>query len=257
MTSYGARFDKGNSQTTVAEFLRAGAAGASGTVVEPYAIQNKFPYPLIHAYYARGFTLAESFYMSVNGPYQLLIVGDAMCQPFARPPLIEVKLAAEKGTVKGIVPIQLTLKDKSPTAQRFDLYLDGLRVGSLNEPGQIRIDTTKHGDGYHELRFVPVGADSTQANSRVIVPLQFNNQGHEVDIQAKVLGNSIKVQVKASGADKVQLLAFYEIVDEKSGGEFEFSIPIDRVGAGPIVIQAQAKFGSQVVASPPQTIKGK
>jgi hypothetical protein len=255
LTSFGARFDKGNSQTTVAEFLRAGVAGASGTVVEPYAIQNKFPYPLIHAYYTRGFSLAESFYMSVNGPYQLLIVGDAMCQPFARPPLIDVKLAAEKGTVKGIVPIQLTLKDKSPTAQRFDLYLDGLRVGSLNEPGQIRIDTTKHGDGYHELRFVPVGADSTQANSRVIVPLQFNNQGHEANIQAKVLGNAIKVQVKTTGADSVQVLAFNEIVAEKSESEFEVSIPIDQVGAGPIVIQAQAKFGSQVVASPPQTVK--
>ena len=254
LTSYGARFDKGNSQTTVAEFLRAGAAGASGTVIEPYAIQNKFPYPLVHAYYARGFSMAESFYMSVNSPFQLLIVGDAMCQPFARPPLIEVKLTSDQGVVKGTVPIQITLKDKSPAAQRFDLFLDGLRVGSVGEPGQIRIDTTKHADGYHELRFVPVGADSTQATSRVIVPIRFNNQGHETRMEAKLMGDAIQVKVMAAGAESVQVLAFQEVVAEKSEAEFEISIPLAAVGAGPIVLQAQAKFGSQVVASPPQTI---
>ncbi|MDP1562354.1 MAG: hypothetical protein Q8M16_13325 [Pirellulaceae bacterium] len=255
LTSYGAIFDKGNGQTTVAEFLRGGAAGASGTIVEPYAIQNKFPYPLVHAYYARGFSLAESFYMSVNGPYQLLIVGDAMCQPFVRPPLIEVKMDAEQGVVKGNVPIQLTLKDKSPAVQRFDLFMDGLRVGSVGEPGQIRIDTTKHADGYHELRFVPVGADSTQATSRVIVPISFNNHGHSASIEAKVLGKSLQVKVKASGAESVQILISNEIVAEKSESEFEVSLPIEPLGAGPIVLQAQAKFGEQVVNSPPQTVK--
>lgn len=255
LTSYGAIFDKGNSQTTVAEFLRAGAAGASGTIVEPYAIQNKFPYPLIHAYYARGFSLAESFYLSVNGPYQLLVVGDAMCQPFARPPVVEVKLGTEQDSVKGIVPIQLTLKDKSPAAQRFDLFMDGLRVGSVGEPGQIRIDTTKHSDGYHELRFVPVGADSPQATSRVIVPLNFNNHGHSTSMEAKVLGKNVVVKVKATGAESVQIWAFNELVAEKSEPEFEVSVPLEKLGAGPIVLQAQAKFGEQVVASSPQTVK--
>lgn len=254
LTSYGAVFDKGHSQTTIAEFLRAGVAGASGTVVEPYALQPKFPFPMIHAYYARGFSLAEAFYMSVNGPYQLLVVGDALCQPFAKPPLMDLKFGSEQKVVKGNVPIQLNLRDKSPLAQRFDVYMDGLRVGSVAEPGQIRIDTTKHPDGYHELRFVAIGADSPQATSRSIVPLQFDNHGRAVALEAKALGKNVQVKVKAQGADSVQVFAFHEVVGEKNEGEFELTVPTSQLGAGPIVIQAVATYGDEVVASPPQTV---
>lgn len=254
LTSWGARFDDGNSQTTVGEFLRAGAGGAAGTVVEPYAIQNKFPYPLIHAYYARGFSLAEAFYLSVNGPYQLLVVGDAICQPFSRPPLIEVKLTAEQGKVKGNVPITLGMRDNSPTVQRIDLYMDGLRVGAVGEAGLIQIDTTQHADGYHELRFVPVGADSTQASSRVVVPLQFNNQGHETKLAAKVEGDVVRVRVQATGAQAIKVFAFQELLEQRDEASFELTVPRAKLGSGPVVLQAVANFGEQAVASAPQTV---
>lgn len=71
-------------QTPLTEFLRNGAAGASGTVTEPLAIQAKFPDPFIQVYYAQGFSLAEAFYLSVRGPYQLLIVGDPLCRPWGK-----------------------------------------------------------------------------------------------------------------------------------------------------------------------------
>ena len=38
---------------------------------------------LAQLHYARGCSLAESFYQSISGPYQLLIVGDPLCQPWA------------------------------------------------------------------------------------------------------------------------------------------------------------------------------
>ncbi|MFN5917873.1 MAG: TPR end-of-group domain-containing protein, partial [Planctomycetota bacterium] len=72
-----------SSQTKATELLRFGAAAASGTVTEPYALQFKFPLPSLHAYYAKGMTAAEAFYATVQSPYQLLILGDPMCQPFA------------------------------------------------------------------------------------------------------------------------------------------------------------------------------
>ena len=83
LTSFGAHFGT-NSQTKLTALLAAGAAGSSGTVREPFAIQAKFPTPLLHAYYADGCTLAEAYYQSVRGPYQLLIVGDPLCRPFPR-----------------------------------------------------------------------------------------------------------------------------------------------------------------------------
>jgi hypothetical protein len=61
-------------QTPLSDFLRQGAAGASGTIAEPYAIQAKFPLPSLQLHYARGCSLAEAFYQSISGPYQILIV---------------------------------------------------------------------------------------------------------------------------------------------------------------------------------------
>ncbi len=87
-TSFGGVMTAGADQTPLSEFLRYGAAGASGTVTEPYAIPHKFPSPMIQVHYARGCTLAEAFYQSVHGPYQLLIVGDPLCRPWADIPQV-------------------------------------------------------------------------------------------------------------------------------------------------------------------------
>ena len=80
------RFRPEADQTPISELLRYGAAGSSGTVNEPFAIQNKFPYAMVQVHYARGCTLAESFYQSVYGPYQLIVVGDPLCRPWANIP---------------------------------------------------------------------------------------------------------------------------------------------------------------------------
>ena len=62
-------------------------------MIEPYSIQAKFPHPGIHVHYCRGASLAEAFYQSVNAPYQLLVVGDPLCQPWATIP----QVAATRG----------------------------------------------------------------------------------------------------------------------------------------------------------------
>ena len=52
LTSYGGAMQESAGQTPLTAFIRAGAAGSSGTVTEPYAIQAKFPYPFMHVHYA-------------------------------------------------------------------------------------------------------------------------------------------------------------------------------------------------------------
>ncbi len=75
-TSFGAVFDPNAGQTPLSVFLQYGAAGTSGTVAEPYAYQNKFPYPMVQVHYARGCSMVEAFYQAVYSPFQLLVVGD-------------------------------------------------------------------------------------------------------------------------------------------------------------------------------------
>ncbi len=55
LTSYAGDFDNG-SQTKLTEFLRWGASGSSGAVTEPFSFAEKFPLPLMHYYYALGYS---------------------------------------------------------------------------------------------------------------------------------------------------------------------------------------------------------
>ena len=82
---------------------RAGAAGSSGAVAEPYALQQKFPLATLHVHYREGCSLAESFFQTVAGPYQLLVIGDPLARPYASFAKIDFDAGAR---VKGTIPFQ-------------------------------------------------------------------------------------------------------------------------------------------------------
>ncbi|MFM8891818.1 MAG: hypothetical protein ACKOTB_09410, partial [Planctomycetia bacterium] len=118
LTSFGGVFTPQAGQTPLSAFIRAGAAGSSGTVIEPYALQAKFPHAALHVHDARGATLAEAFYQSVQAPYQLLVVGDPLCRPWATIPRVEVALAAEGREIGTDAPLtgRIELAPASPDA---------------------------------------------------------------------------------------------------------------------------------------------
>jgi tetratricopeptide (TPR) repeat protein len=124
LTSFGAHFGTPG-QTKCTAFLRAGAAGSSGTVREPLAIHQKFPNPFIHLYYADGCSLAEAFYQSIHGPYQLMVIGDGLARPFAK--FREVEVDAPPLPWKG--KVEFTPKSE---ADRFELWVDGKRQEELS-----------------------------------------------------------------------------------------------------------------------------
>lgn len=252
LTSYGGKLDKHN-QTTVAEFLRFGAAGAMGTVVEPYAIQNKFPLPLIHAYYARGFSLVESYYLSVAGPCQTLLVGDPLCQPFAQPPGIEVEGVDPMARVDGTIRLQIKLSEQKTPTKAVDFYFDGRKIGALKS-GNMALDTTRHPDGYHELRFVAIADDRTQATECFHLPLVFNNQGQSVRVRIEQDGNKIRARAEADGADKLTLTMPGQELDSTTDPRKPLVVLTQKTGTGPIAFQVQAQFGDQIVTSQPVVV---
>ena len=67
-TSYGGIMIKDMTQTPLSEFLRYGAAGASGTVNEPYAILQKFPLPMLQVHYAARLQPGRSLLSSHQRP---------------------------------------------------------------------------------------------------------------------------------------------------------------------------------------------
>jgi len=171
-TSYGGVMRANASQTPLTEFLKFGAAGSSGTVAEPYAIAAKFPDAFIHVRYAAGCCLAESFYQSVTGPYQLLIVGDPLCQPWATPPHIAVNGLARNQEVGGAVTVTPTSPDD---VSRFEFYVDG-RLRLSCRPGESRqLDSTTLSNGPHEIRIVAVSNTPVETRSRTTIPVQITN----------------------------------------------------------------------------------
>lgn len=241
LTSHGGMLCKA-SQTKCTEFIAAGAAGASGTVIEPYAIQAKFPHPMIHAHYARGASLAEAFYQSVHGPFQLLIVGDALCQPFATIPTFKYEGLKPEQVVSGAVEINLDFADSPVRCKAIELYIDGLRVNRRPVSDRLRFDSAKITDGYHELRVVVVADNPLETRGRTVFPIFVRNHGHRVNLKTSQASykskEEIEFEVRSNYGGRIELKHNARVLGESKGKEASFSVPAATLGRGPVRLTA-------------------
>jgi uncharacterized protein (TIGR03790 family) len=259
LTSAGGVLTAGAHQTPLSDFLRQGASGASGTVTEPRAIQAKFPLPSLQLHYVRGCSLAEAFYQSVSGPYQLLVVGDPLCQPWAVAPRVAIKGISDPKNVSGelsITPSQ-AMAGGRPIGV-FELFVDG-RLVARSAPGKsLALDTTKLPDGYHELRVVGIQADAIETQGRQIVPLHVRNAEAPVELQVapspgvSQLGK-LKMRVKHPGATSIAIRQNSREVGRVQGESGEVEIPAAMLGRGPVTLQAFSE-GPTATVSPPVRI---
>lgn len=223
LTSLGGIMTPGPGQTKLSALIRAGAAASSGTVTEPYAIQAKFPHPMIHSHYAEGATLAEAFYMSVTGPYQLLIVGDPLCQPFNRPHRFEVDGLQVDQTVSNILKLKLTpnlsvspsqdnsrkvdgepssdsqiapakkleqsqgssaVIDPARQIQKIQILIDGRLVQESSFTESISLDLSRLESGYHEMSLIATDASWLQREWELRIPFYSSIEKDEIAVQS-------------------------------------------------------------------------
>jgi len=269
-TSTGGRVREGlhSSQTSMAEFLRYGASGTSGTVMEPFAYEQKFPLPGIHVHYARGCTLAESFYQSVSGPYQLLVVGDPLCRPWADIVRVGVHGLAPQDKVKGTVelePFIVPPKSNQPEADtedaaeppadpptpangiaRFELFVDGQLVTECQPGERFSWDTTTVSDGFHEVRIVSIASDAIATQSRCGVPCFVDNNGLECQLTAPAelsvrRGEPLRLEATCTGATQIDFLFAGGRLGSFPGEKCTLDVDTSVLGLGPITIWAVAQ----------------
>src|SRR4029078_1055355 len=100
---------------------------------------------------------AEAFYQSVYAPYQLIVVGDPLCQPWANIPRLTVEGAKAGDVLKDQVSLRATATlPRGGTVDLFELYVDGERAASESAGEALELDTRGFPDGDHELRVVGI-----------------------------------------------------------------------------------------------------
>ncbi|GBE45154.1 hypothetical protein BMS3Bbin11_00234 [bacterium BMS3Bbin11] len=256
-TSYGGDFDK-IQQTKLTEFLRQGAAGSSGAVTEPYNFPQKFPLPLMHYYYAMGSSLAEAWYQAVASPYQTILVGDPLAQPFAdfsktrlarpnpdRPWQGEVYLYAE------------TSASNSQKISQLELWIDGLPISEAAAGKPLIWDTRTVSDGYHDLRLVAVDDGPIETRSYKRYSIYVSNKTIDFEVKVKnnepvyyenivVTGNATDTVIeifqgsRALGSIKVE------------NGDWKIMIPSEKLGIGKVLLSviATGTNGDRIYTKP-------
>src|SRR5262249_27646228 len=145
------------------------------------------PTPFLHVHYVDGCTLAESFYESVAGPYQLLVIGDACCRPFAAParPTLDAPPGPWKGRVElapGVLRGAGGANGEKAEVARYEAWIDGRPVAECAAGGRLVVESAALPDGLHELRVVAVAAGPVAATASLVRAISFDNHGRLVQI---------------------------------------------------------------------------
>lgn len=262
LTSFGGVMTSGAGQTPLIEFLRHGAAGASGTVTEPYAIQAKFPNPFIHAHYASGVSLAEAFYLSVTGPYQLLIVGDPLCNPWR--PGIEVSCETPPRSQPWAGRVRLSPKAaaKEPASvAKIALFVDGQQIATGPPDSPIEIDTTSLVDGDHHLTVVAFNSDAVESTGRWIASFSVRNNSEFALASLKSrsgesvsLDQPLEIEASYPEATTISIQHLGREVAHINGQTGTAVIPAGMLGSGMINLQLKATTPTSTKAGPSLTI---
>lgn len=255
LTSLGGEFSPKNQQTVVSEFLRLGAAGACGTVVEPTALTQKFPNNTLHVHYANGCSLAESFYQSVACTFQQLLVGDPLCQPWAKAPKVSVKGITDGGTIRDKVEIIPTAEAVNGGIASLQLYVDGI-LSKQCRPGEtFELITTELADGYHEVRVVAIDGTPIETQGRWIGTVQVKNATDAVQLsanQSTLAANSKLLTVNVTATNSGATIVYHNGVNvgEVASGNGQLSIDKTKLGTGPVTLIAIAEGKPQLRSRP-------
>lgn len=208
MTSYGGIIFGANSQTNLLTFINAGAAGSYGTVAEPGDDVQKFPNPLVYFYQARGFSLAESYYQSINVPYLGLMVAEPLASPFARSGNGLWDTNIPPGSVlNGTTALNLgfAASDGNHPLEQVDLFVDGKYFETLTNlaPAAGNLLTVTL-NGYPITYAVP--ANSTLGTIATGLAALINGATNATQVKALVHGDRIELQ---SIATNLMTVPFY------------------------------------------------
>jgi uncharacterized protein (TIGR03790 family) len=228
LTSFGGIIFGSTGQTNELAFIDAGAAGSYGTVAEPENDTQKFPNPEVYFYQSRGFSLAESYYQSVNVPYLGLMVAEPLAEPFARSGSGQWATNMANAVLSGTTNLTVKFRahDGNHPLQQIDLFVDGIYYSTLTNlapcPGNV---LTVALNGYPVTYTVPTNA--TLSTVAAGLAAQINAATNYTWAQAAPYGDRIELK---STAITPSAAPFY-VANTNSGGASGVSYSVNYLSA--------------------------
>ena len=199
---------------------------------------------MMHVHYAKGANLAEAMYASVRDPYQLLMVGDALCQPFAKTFTIDVKqnLIDVDGTKK----VQYSPSTNRP-AKHYLVFIDGIFRELVKKNFLLSLsDVTP---GAHELRIVAVADDPLATRASYVKGIFIKKNMPHLKIKAnkgKVkLGETFSINVSSKNLGEVSVYQNTQLLGKMKNGVIKVSA--ETLGLGQTEIYGMIIKGSKTV----------
>lgn len=273
LTSFGGMFENA-SQTKLTSLLNAGAAMSSGTVTEPYALPPKFPTAMMYPYYGEGVTAIEAFYLSVQSPYQLLIVGDPLCQPYSRASNDFVRIetvaarqqqstddaaaeptssAAQGSSKQPSIDINWQALPNTPVSAATaatEFYLNGKLAGRVQPTPNIHINLPEGTEGAVDVRVVLVGEHVTLPRIGSHEELIIGDPSRLPQI-TRLPGDNpeeMVLSVKSDGADSVEITHLGRVIATLDDASDQIKLKSAQIGRGPVRLQAVMRQAGRAVA---------
>lgn len=271
LTSFGALFHDPD-QTKLTEWLRNGAAGSAGTVVEPGSLEvpvslwAKFPAARFFEHYVSGCTMIESLFQSTRSPLQILFVGDPLCQPWARPPMLALINMADNpdAPIRGRAEFISSSLGPPGDSTSLNLFLlNGRPVVQSGQSNRLILDSLRIHDGYHEIRAVSYVGNPVRQQGLALSSFITRNKAQGAQLggytsgQSADLSKPLEFTISADGKPMDAAVLAQERILARAPYEDGMTLSIDplQVGAGPVSFQAAVVYaGGMAVRSPPLSL---
>ncbi|MDA8745910.1 hypothetical protein N9N28_14875, partial [Rubripirellula amarantea] len=247
LTSYSAAF-KTASQTKITEFLHAGAVMSCGPVDEPYTLPTKFPTPMLYGYYAMGATAIESFYLSLQSPYQTLIVGDPLAAPFLVAPSDVVEINDSDMSDRFVVscrPSAIGVAEQR--AKALEYYVDGRLMQIAPPKYSVAVDLRGAPAGYIEARVTLVGQSALAPRRSIQRWVTIGDPPHipTIDVEDSI------ATLRCDGAQTIELFHHVESLGTIQGDRGTITLDRATLGSGPLRLRAVATVDGKPVQGRP------
>lgn len=241
-------------QTKATDWIRAGATATAGAVTEPFALWPKFPHARFFAHYARGHTILESFYLALRSPTQLLLLGEPLARPWA-PRLSLTLIALDDEPLRDTASFMAAVFPEADARQLiYEIVSNGKTVSASAATPSFSFDTKELADGYHELRMLArrpgIRAHTVMGRRSIHV----DNAGRQVALKPVAedfprewpADQPMMLNVEATGEpDRLELVHHHRVLAAAEGARAVFTLDPMDTGAGPVQVQARARFGDE------------